>query len=93
MAHNNFIFLKYKQLNLPELVYLGDDTTQDIVGEGNVYIFLSQGEISIVCRDVIKDEIGGKLPSDVRARPRLPRGRKKKKKKKIFFFWLCWAAW
>jgi hypothetical protein len=32
-------------------------------------------------RDVIKDEIGGKLPSgrpfrpDVRARPRLPRGR------------------
>jgi hypothetical protein len=37
---------------------------------------------SVACiRDVIKDEIGGKLPSgrpfrpDVRARPRLPRGR------------------
>lgn len=49
MAHNNFIFLKHKQLNLPEFVYLGDDTTQDIVGEGNAYIFLSQGEISTVC--------------------------------------------
>jgi hypothetical protein len=40
--------------------------------------FLALGGVQ--CRDVIKDEIGGKLPSerpfrpDVRARPHLPRG-------------------
>jgi hypothetical protein len=49
MVHNKDLFYKYKQFSSPELVYLGDDTTQDIIGEGEVNVHLPQGEIITIC--------------------------------------------
>jgi len=40
------------QFNPLELVYLGDDTIQEIQGEGDVYITLLQHELISICKVV-----------------------------------------
>jgi hypothetical protein len=53
MAHDRNSFIKYKQINSPKLVYLRNDTTQEIVGVGDVNISLSQGEIITICNVLV----------------------------------------
>jgi hypothetical protein len=53
MAHDRNSIIKYKQINSPKLVYLRNDTTQEIVGVGDVNISLSQGEIITICNVLV----------------------------------------
>jgi hypothetical protein len=84
-------FLAPTPLELPVSSVVSEDATP-LTTDGKMHTAADFAEASLIARDVIKDEIGGKLPSgrpfrpDVHARPRSPRGRKKKKKKKKKFF-------
>jgi len=50
MAHDKNLFLKYKHFNPLELIYLRNNTTQEIQGEGDVYFTLPQGELISICK-------------------------------------------